>query len=217
MLLCGGGILFFFLMYGVIQERIMTRPYEEGGRLFTYSAYLVLSNRIVALTTATAILLYTKQSITAVAPWYTYLGISVSNTIATFCQYEALKYVSFPTQTLGKCGKTIPVLILGTLISGKKYGPSDYIICVLITLGCTVFVLTGDIASPSDRDDSIYGILFMFGYLFSDGFTSVFQEKLFKGYKMTTYNQMLYVNIYSAIISTISKLKCCPEILCLSF
>ena len=143
MLLCGGGILFFFLLYGIIQERIMTRPYEDGGPLFTYSAYLVLSNRVVAILTAVSILLYSGQSLKIVAPWYTYLGISISNTIATFCQYEALKYVSFPTQTLGKCGKTIPVLILGTLISGKKYGVSDYVICVLITLGCTIFVLTG--------------------------------------------------------------------------
>ena len=143
MWMCGGGILFFFLMYGVIQERIMTRPYAEGGALFTYSAYLVLSNRVVALSTAAIILLYTGQSLKNVAPWYTYFGISISNTIATFCQYEALKYVSFPTQTLGKCGKTIPVLILGTLISGKKYGLADYIICGLITVGCTIFVLTG--------------------------------------------------------------------------
>merc|ERR1712232_1019440 len=131
MIACGLGILFFFLMYGVIQERIMTRPWEEGGPLFTYSAYLVLSNRLIALATAASILLYTGQS---------------------------LKNVSFPTQTLGKCGKTIPVLILGTLISGKRYKVSDYVICVLITLGCTIFLLTGDISSPSDRDDSIYGL-----------------------------------------------------------
>ena len=45
----------------------------------------------------------------------------------------------------------------------------------------------------------------MGGYLFSDGFTSVFQEKLFKGYKMSTYNQMLYVNMFSAFISLVSK------------
>ena len=28
---------------------------------------------------------------------------------ATTCQYEALRYVSFPTQTLGKTAKMIPV------------------------------------------------------------------------------------------------------------
>jgi len=61
-----------------------------------------------------------RESLRNVAPLSAYLSISVSNTGATFCQYEALKYVSFPTQTLGKCGKTIPVLILGNLIGGTR-------------------------------------------------------------------------------------------------
>ena len=41
----------------------------------------------------------------------------------------------------------------------------------------------------------------MLGYLFFDGFTSTFQDKLFVGYKMETYNQMLWVNFCSAFIS----------------
>ena len=143
MLACGGGILFFFLAYGLLQEKIMTTPWEEGGPLFKQSAYLVLSNRIIAVIVSASLLWYTNGSFQAVAPFYSYFGISISNTIATFCQYEALKYVSFPTQTLGKCGKTIPVLILGTLLGGKKYGRSDVLICVMITIGCSVFVLTG--------------------------------------------------------------------------
>jgi len=62
--------------------------------------------------------------------------------------------------------------------------------------------MTGDI-SASGNSDSTYGILLMAGYMFLDGFTSVFQEKLFHGYKMSTYNQMLYVNAASAVISLI--------------
>jgi len=127
-------------------------------------------------------------------------GISISNTIATYCQYEALKYVSFPTQTLGKCGKMIPVMILGILIAGKKYTWKDFVIAILVTLGCVLFVQTGDITLPDhDKHDSVYGLLLMGGYLFSDGFTSTFQEKLFHGYEMSTYNQMLYVNLFSAL------------------
>ena len=38
---------------------------------------------------------------------------------ATTCQYEALKYVSFPVQTLGKCAKMIPVMIWGYAINGR--------------------------------------------------------------------------------------------------
>lgn len=41
----------------------------------------------------------------------------------------------------------------------------------------------------------------MCGYLAFDGFTSTFQERLFKGYQMTIYNQILYVNLFSATFS----------------
>jgi adenosine 3'-phospho 5'-phosphosulfate transporter B2 len=43
----------------------------------------------------------------------------------------------------------------------------------------------------------------MLGYLGFDGFTSTFQDKLFKGYQMETYNQMLWVNLCSASISAL--------------
>merc|ERR1712188_224330 len=184
---------------------IMTQPYGEGEEeeRFTYSAFLVLNNRVVACCVAIAILFSKGESMVNVAPILNYFGICISNTAATVCQYEALRYVTFPTQTLGKCGKTIPVLILGTLIAGKKYGVVDYVVCAMVTLGCTVFVLTGDISgsSKSAEADSFYGLLLMAGYLSFDGFTSVFQEKLFKQYKISSYNQMLYVNTCSGIMS----------------
>jgi len=56
---------------------------------------------------------------------------------------EALRYVSFPTQTLGKCGKMIPVMIIGIFISGKKYGWQEFGIAGAVTTGCVAFVLSG--------------------------------------------------------------------------
>jgi len=207
MLASAAGILISLIIYAIVQERIMAHPFGEEGEYFTYSAFLVLSNRIVAASIAIGMLMYRKESVQNVAPIYKYFGISISNTVATVCQYEALKYVSFPTQTLGKCGKMISVMILGTLISGKKYTLKDYLMATAVTLGCVLFLLTGDISSHvSEQNDSIYGLLLMLGYMFSDGFTSTFQEKLFKGYTMSTYNQMLYVNICSAVISILGLL-----------
>lgn len=49
-----------------------------------------------------------------------------------------------------------------------------------------------------------FGLILVGLYLFFDGFTSTFQERLFKGYTMSTYNQMLYVNMCSAVISFVS-------------
>jgi hypothetical protein len=45
------------------------------------------------------------------------------------------------------------------------------------------------------------GLLLMLGYLGADGFTSTFQDKLFRGYQMSAFNQMLYVNAFSSLIS----------------
>src|SRR5690606_29321985 len=56
-------------------------------------------------------------------------------------------------------------------------------------------------------DESLYGIILMFGYLFCDGFTSSSQERLFKGYTMSKENQMIYVNLSSAILSMFTLLS----------
>jgi adenosine 3'-phospho 5'-phosphosulfate transporter B2 len=207
MLMHGGGILMSLIVYGILQERIMTQPYGEGIYFKDYSssAYLVLNNRIISMFVAIIIMKFKGESLKNQAPILACSGVSVSNTIATFCQYDALRYVSFPTQTLGKCGKMIPVMVMGILISGKKYSWKDFLIAAFVTVGCVVFVQTGDIGNENDsKSDTAFGLLLMAGYLFSDGFTSVLQERLFKGYEMSTYNQMLYVNLCSGAISLIT-------------
>lgn len=73
-----------------------------------------------------------------------------------------------------------------------------------VTIGCTVFLVSGNIkAKHAATEDSWYGLVLMMGYLLFDGFTSTFQEKLFGGYKMSIYNQMLYVNLCSGIMSLV--------------
>lgn len=183
----------------------MQEPFD--GERFTYSLFLVLCNRIMTCCVAISLLLANQQDLKPVAPPHAYAAVSVSNVVATFCQYEALKHVSFPLQTLGKCAKMIPVMVWGTIIMRKRYGPKDYINAAVITLGCTLFLMTGDIKSKhASSDSSMFGILLMLGYLGFDGFTSTFQDKLFKGYQMTIYNQILYVQSFSAGFSTLGLL-----------
>ncbi|EGC38260.1 hypothetical protein DICPUDRAFT_76141 [Dictyostelium purpureum] len=199
------GIMGFFLIYGILQERLMGVPYksQDGSEeYFTDSTFLVLSNRVFAALMAVVIVVRRGESLKNVAPIHKYFGVALSNFCATWCQYEALKYVNFPTQTLGKCGKMLPVMLVGTFISGKKYGLKDYAIALTITTGCMIFFLTGKI-STGGGDNTSYGILLMCAYMFFDSFTSTFQEKMFKGYTMSTYDQMIYVNGCSSIISVL--------------
>lgn len=210
-MMCVVGIIGSLLMYALLQERIMTKPYTNGsteedgeGEYFRNSLVLVFFNRLAASLVAAGIVI-AKGDLSDLrnkAPLYKYFAVSISNVIATSCQYEALKWVTFPTQTLAKSAKMIPVLIWGTVISGKVYGIVDYMTAISVAGGCTIFMVFGKIAAKKASDsDSYFGLLLMLGYLGFDGFTSTFQEKLFSGYSMSIYNQMMYVNFCSACMS----------------
>ncbi|MBA0836188.1 hypothetical protein Goarm_008422, partial [Gossypium armourianum] len=165
-----------------MQEKIMRVPYGLNKEYFKYSLFLVFCNRITTSAVSAVFLLASKKALVPVAPIYKYCLISVSNILTTTCQYEALKYVSFPVQTLAKCAKMIPVMIWGTFIMQKTYKGFDYLVAFLVTLGCSIFIL--------------FPVKFWF-----DGFTSTFQDKLFKGYDMEIHNQIFYTTSCSCILS----------------
>eukprot|EP00878_Enallax_costatus_P003113 GHUV01003312.1.p1 GENE.GHUV01003312.1~~GHUV01003312.1.p1 ORF type:complete len:397 (+),score=73.20 GHUV01003312.1:156-1346(+) len=205
---CVVGVVGSLLVYGVLQERIMTIPYGEGDKaeVFKYSLFLVFCNRTVAATIA-AITLVIKgktEELKPVAPILSYASVSLSNVVATTCQYEALKHVTFAVQTLGKCAKMFPVMIWGYFILKKRYTLRDVMLAVCITGGCFIFFMTGPTVSrvATDKNSSLFGILLMVGYLSADGYTSTFQQKMFKGYQMTSYNQVLYVSLCSICLSS---------------
>jgi adenosine 3'-phospho 5'-phosphosulfate transporter B2 len=201
----GLGIIAMLGLYGVIQERIMSEPYD--GELFKVSVFLVLSNRLVAIFYASTMMSVKGEGFANNAPLWKYLAISISNVAATWCQYEALKYVSFPVQMLGKSFKMMPVMFWGIVISRKAYGIKDWSIAMGVTWGVTQFLLTGEIsAKHAGKESSFYGLLLLAAFLLCDGFTSTFQEKLFKEHKTSKYNQMFYVNGASAIVSASSLL-----------
>ncbi|KAI3995343.1 hypothetical protein MKX01_032145 [Papaver californicum] len=193
------GIMTTLVIYGVLQEKIMRVPYGENKEFFRYSLFLVFCNRITTSAVSAGSLLASKKALDPVVPIYKYCLISVSNILTTTCQYEALKYVSFPVQTLAKCAKMIPVMVWGTMIMQKKYKGQDYVFAVLVTLGCSLFILypaAADISPyASGGESTVWGVSLMMGYLGFDGFTSTFQDKLFKGYDMEIHNQIFYTTL----------------------
>ncbi|KAE9587927.1 hypothetical protein Lal_00003238 [Lupinus albus] len=198
------GIMVTLVTYGLLQEKIIRVPYGAEKEYFKYSLFLVFCNRITTSAVSAGFLLASRKAINPVAPIYKYCLVSITNILTTTCQYEALKYVSFPVQTLAKCAKMIPVMVWGTLIMQKKYHAPDYLLAFLVTLGCSVFILypVSDINPYSrGRENTVWGVLLMTGYLGFDGFTSTFQDKLFKGYDMEIHNQIFYTTLCSCILS----------------
>merc|ERR1719210_303817 len=177
-------------------------PYGDPPVKFTDSVFLVFCNRAVAVIFALCMVVSKGESYINSAPLWKYLAISFSNVYASTCQYEALKYVSFPVQMLGKSFKMMPVMVWGMVVSGKRFGVTDWMIAFAVTGGVVEFLMTGPISSHSDQGNSTYGLLLLGGFLALDGFTSTFQEKLFKEHTTSKYNQMLYINLGSCVISS---------------
>merc|ERR1719161_2081123 len=94
-----------------------------------------------------------------------YFAVSLSTFASSFCQYEALKWVSFPTQMLGKSFKMMPVMIWGMLILRKRYSLHDWLVVTAVTAGVTSFMLTGSIeAAYVHKGDSLFGLLLLVGF-----------------------------------------------------
>ncbi|TSK58190.1 Adenosine 3'-phospho 5'-phosphosulfate transporter 1 [Bagarius yarrelli] len=209
LIFCAAGLQGSYLTWGVLQERVMTRSYgatEDGknGERFTDSQFLVFMNRILALTVAGLCCLLFKQP-RHTAPMYKYSFASISNILSSWCQYEALKYISFPTQVLAKASKVIPVMLMGKLVSQKSYEYWEYFTAVLISVGVSMFLLSSS-SNTKNTITTFSGIIILAGYIMFDSFTSNWQDELFR-HKMSSVQMMFGVNLFSCLLTVGSLLE----------
>jgi hypothetical protein len=110
-----------FVTWGALQERMLTRKYpRHTGDYFTYSYALVFTNRFWTLVMSGILLWYLKPRLSRSTVIYEFSFTSISNLLSSWCQYEALKYVSFPATTLFKSFKLAPVMLMGKLLGNKS-------------------------------------------------------------------------------------------------
>ena len=198
----------------------MTREYD--GESFTNSQFLVFINRVLALVVSGVYLLTTKQPQQR-APFYKYSYSSVSNTLSSWCQYEALKFVSFPTQVLGKASKVIPVMIMGKIVSKKTYPWHEYITAGLLSIGVALFLLAADpaadqaVESEHTTETTFAGVVILLGYMMFDSFTSNWQSEVFSTYKVSSVQMMFGVNLFSCLFTVSSLLFRGVFFSCLAF
>lgn len=206
-LACAAAVMGSLMLYSVLQERIMTRPYTVDGAaaFFKHSLFLVLVNRAVAVLVAVLAILVRRrpEDLSSKAPLRHYAAISLSNVVATSCQYEALKWLTFPTVTIAKCAKMLPVMIILNLRKKRQYPTSDFAVVGVVLAGCAVMISAGNVRVKrvgGAEEDSAVGFVLMAVYLLFDAVTSTYQQRLFERYDMSVGNQMLFINISSVAI-----------------
>lgn len=203
---CFVGLMGFYLTWGLLQEKIMTQDYEdrEGNRSkFTDSQFLVFVNRFLAFIISGFYLLV-KSDVRHRSPLYKYSYASLSNILSAWFQYEALKFVSFPTQVLAKSCKIIPVMLMGKIISRNKYEYYEYVTATMISMGMIFFMFGSAENRGGASFTTMTGVFLLSMYMISDSFTSNWQNDLFKTYSMSSIQMMCGVSLFSTIFTASS-------------
>mmetsp|Transcript_11640 Transcript_11640/g.29449 ORF Transcript_11640/g.29449 Transcript_11640/m.29449 type:complete len:546 (+) Transcript_11640:87-1724(+) len=205
-----------FVTWGALQERMLTRRYpRHTGDYFTYSYFLVFSNRLWTLIFSSFLMWKLKPRLSRSTVIYEYSFPSISNMLSSWCQYEALRYISFPATTLMKSFKLGPVMLMGKLLGNKNYPMYDYFVALVIGCGIALFMSSTDDLSFSFSTDYLgyaetasakwTGVMLLCFFLFFDSFKSQFQSRLFNRHlDLSIVELMFATSAYSTVLSFVT-------------
>jgi len=170
-----GGIFFSFSYFAVLQEDVYKKAY--GGEYFKYTFLALIAERgINAAIGLAGILVFGGSGLTI--PHRDIFSSGVSQMLAMAGSNEALRYVSYPTQVLGKSCKMVPVMAGGIVLGGKRYSMPEYVQVLLITIGVCMFNLLGK--KKKGGEDSSLGLALIGFSLIMDMVTGGLQDKVKK-------------------------------------
>ncbi len=202
-------LLALLMIFGFLQERIMTVPYD--GDRFEYSELLVFVNRFSALCFATVMLRWGNRPTHPHAPAVRYGAASMSNIGSTWAQYEALRFISFPLQVLSKTAKPLFTMFGGHLMRGVRYTRAEYTSCLCLTVGLLFFSYneaqrvtrdpTSSSAGGGDTRFLVLGVVLILLYIMCDSYTSNFQKVIYECDHVTEFQLMQGMNACACFIA----------------
>jgi UDP-galactose transporter B1 len=216
LLVAVGGIFASFSYFAVLQEDLFKKTY--AGEKFKSTFFMMVAERGINAAVALVFIMIFGGSGLKI-PINEIFVSGATQMFAMAASNEALRYVSYPTQVLGKSCKMVPVMLFGILIAGKAkdYSLIDYVQVIVVTIGVVVFNF-GAPRKPGKGAgaDSAYGLALIAGSLALDGATGGLQDRVkkrtkelnpvkpgAKDPKPTPFESMLYTNLSGAIVALV--------------
>lgn len=136
-----------------------------------------------------------------------YVLIAALQSTASQLGFLSLRYISYPTLTIAKSCKLVPVLIINVLLYRRKFAPYKYAVVVLVTLGIYLFMAFAPPRpgkkSKGPESSSLLGLLLCFLNLVLDGATNSTQDQVFSKFGRKTVGagqMMLVMNMISFLL-----------------
>ncbi|SJX63405.1 related to HUT1-involved in UDP-galactose transport to the Golgi lumen [Sporisorium reilianum f. sp. reilianum] len=140
-----------------------------------------------------------------------YILIAALQSTASQLGFLSLRYISYPTLTLAKSCKLVPVLVMNVVLYRRKFAVYKYAVVGLVTLGIWLFMAFAP-AKPGKKtkgpeSSSVIGLLLCLLNLVLDGATNSTQDQVFSkfGRKTVSAGQMMLVmNAISALLMALA-------------
>lgn len=189
MLVCVFGIYGAYLTQGVVQETLSTKRFGVEKERFDHLPALTALQSWACFVWALSLLRVAPASLGGAVrgpgaapppPVLAYWRPAVSNSIGPACGLQALRYISYPAQVLAKSSKMIPVMLVGTVLHGKRYPALEYACCAAVSAGVSLFALRSSskaksrLASPN----APLGYSLCLANLILDGYTNAAQDEI---------------------------------------
>ena len=217
LIVCCVGVFVSFSLFAVMQEDVYEAQGENGGERFSMTFFALVFERAVnALCALLAIFVFGGSGYKL--PLKEIFHSGSSQMLAMAASNEALRYVSYPTQVLGKSCKMVPVMLGGLVLGGRKFSRFQYLSVAFVTFGVFLFnygkASSSSGKSASVTENSTYGLSLIFLSLVFDAITGGLQDKVKtstkvlnpshrKTAKPSAHESMLYTNLSGAIVALV--------------
>ncbi|PIA19233.1 UAA transporter [Coemansia reversa NRRL 1564] len=209
---CVGGIYVCFLTWSALQERVTTALYGEDHQRFRFTIVL---NMLQAM--AAALVGYVYIHFIQRKPmlkmnrhrWKRFFQVAVLNSSASPFGYMALRYINYPTMTLAKTCKMVPVMFMNKILYRRHYPSYKYAVVAMITTGVSAFMLfksseKSKSGSLEAVENSLYGLLLVLINLAIDGAVNSTQDQIFaEDAEITGQHMMCLMNLCSTVLMAV--------------
>lgn len=182
-------------IYAVSQEFLAVHTFHQS--VFAYPLFLVALNHSFAL--AFAVFALNVQGLPKCIPEMRFTALpAMTDLLATTMQHWSLYNMLFPTQTLIKTLKIVPVMIIGRVFGSRTYTTLDYIEGAVLTGLVAFFVHHFELESHAFTETQMAsGIIMMTIYVIADSFTSPLQDLVYQNYNIDPGQMMLGLELIS--------------------
>ncbi|GBF92343.1 UDP-galactose UDP-glucose transporter [Raphidocelis subcapitata] len=210
LLLCAGGIYGAYLTQGVVSERLQISRFGAAQERFSNLEALNGAQSLVCFVWAYAIVLLQRRAAgkgaaeeeAGMPAWHDYWRPALTNSVGPAFGMIALKNISYPAQVLAKSTKMVPVMVVGTVLHGKRYSPLEYVCMMLVGVGVGLFArkssskVTTRLAAPN----APLGYTLCLLNLILDGYTNAAQDEINRRYKRNSpVHMMAWMNFWCAL------------------